>query len=722
MATGTLAVAGWSATAGSGTTTADAGGGLVISEVMAANSTTIFDEDGAAADWIEVHNTADHAIDLAGWRLTDKASKPDKFTFPSLALPADGYVLVFADNDDQVVGELHADFAIDKDGEYLGLSRPDGTVAFEYAPSLPAMGTDQSYGIGSSGAIGFLQTPTPGAPNSDLVEAAAATPVLDRAGGYVDGPVTVHAQSSTAHAQLYYTTDGSTPSTTNGTATDGTITVEPMSILRVVAIADGYSDSEPATATFLSTAGVLAQHDTPSGWPDGPVNDQRLVYGFDPTQASEHGGEIVTGLQALPTLSIVTDQANLTDPTTGIYVNAGGRGAAWDRAASVELLHSGGTDFQAAVTLSIKGGFSRTAVNPKHGFRLEFAMPLDVPVLGTDGATSFMTLDLRTEQNASWQLGDGRNTMLREAWTRGTQAAAGDPALRSRSVQLFLNGQYWGVYQLEDRLDADGAAATYGGSAPDYDVIKTADDLGYEVQDGDDDEWRELWSMTADQVVTDAEYARIEELVDLDDLADFQLINAAAGNLDAAPSVAAGGLVGNNWTAFRSSTTRFRFVISDAEYAVGAATHDVNDDLTGPFPVLSANPYYSEHYFNPGWLHQALLSNAQYRAVVASRAQVLLAGVLSPEQSAARWAALKAVVEPAVWSEAARWGWTWPGAGPFTPTDWATETAWVEQNWFPARTAVFREQVKAWTDPLPAVVSTVSEGAAASATAVRLGP
>lgn len=691
----------------------------VISEVMAANATTAFDEDGVASDWIEVHNPTSGPVDLAGWHLTDSPAKPTQFTFPSIVLPPDGYVIVFASKRNQVVGELHADFALSKDGEYVGLLQPDGTVAAEFAPAAPAMATDQSYGIGSDGGIGFLETATPGRANSAVVLAPASTPRLDRAGGYLAGPITVEVTASTEGSELFFTTDGSVPSVVNGTPTDGTILVDSSTTLRVVAVATGYADSAPATATYLVSDEVVAQHGTPPGWPVGPVNGQYLAYGFDPAEAAVHGAEIVAGLAALPTLSIVTDQANLTDPSTGIYVNPGGRGHAWDRPASAELFDAGEAGFQADAQVSIKGGYSRRGVNPKHNLRLEFDTPLDYPVFAAHGATTFTTLDLRTEQNISWQYGDSKNTMLREEWTRNTQAATGDPALRSRSVNLFLNGQYWGVYQLEDRLDSDGAAYTYGGAPNDYDIIKNADDLGYDIVDGDDDEWRQLWSLTADQVVSDDEYSRIAELVDVDNLADFQLINAYAANKDAAPSTAAGYVVANNWIAMRSPTRKFQFVINDAEFTLGADDHDVAADLTFWFPVLDANPFYSEHYFNPGWLHQALLSNAQYRAVVADRAAVLIGGVLDPTAAAGRWAALKATIASVVWAEAARWGWTRPGVGPFTAADWTTETRWVETNWFPQRTAIFAEQVTAWTRPRPVLVRVVVT-AAATAYATRV--
>jgi hypothetical protein len=126
-------------------------GDVVISEFMAINGTTVADEDGDFSDWIELHNTAAAPVDLGGWYLTDNANNPTKWRFPSVTLPADGYLLVFASNKNRAVAgqPLHTNFQLDGDGEYLGLVRPDGvTRAYEFAPAYPPQETDVSYGIG----------------------------------------------------------------------------------------------------------------------------------------------------------------------------------------------------------------------------------------------------------------------------------------------------------------------------------------------------------------------------------------------------------------------------------------------------------------------------------------------------------------------------------------------------------------------------------------------
>lgn len=121
----------------------------VISEFMASNDTTLADENGDYPDWIEIHNPDTVAVDLAGWHLTDDATMPTKWTFPTTSLPAGEYLIVFASDKDRAVSgnELHTNFKLSSGGGYLALVQDDGsTVNSEFNP-YPAQQTDVSYGL-----------------------------------------------------------------------------------------------------------------------------------------------------------------------------------------------------------------------------------------------------------------------------------------------------------------------------------------------------------------------------------------------------------------------------------------------------------------------------------------------------------------------------------------------------------------------------------------------
>ncbi len=125
-----------------------AGAAPVISEFMASNDSTLADEDGDYPDWIEIYNPDAQAVDIAGWHLTDDASELNQWTFPSVSIPAGGYLVVFASKKNRATSgqPLHTNFKLKTGGEYLALVQPDGvTVATEYDP-YPVQQTDVSYG------------------------------------------------------------------------------------------------------------------------------------------------------------------------------------------------------------------------------------------------------------------------------------------------------------------------------------------------------------------------------------------------------------------------------------------------------------------------------------------------------------------------------------------------------------------------------------------------
>src|SRR6266404_3916503 len=122
---------------------------VIISEFMADNKTTIADEDGQFADWIEVYNTGVDTVNLVGWSLTDDPTRQARWYFPDTNLTAKGFLVVFASGKNRVVpgAPLHTDFSLKAGGEYLALVKPDGTVATEFAPAFPEQFPDISYGL-----------------------------------------------------------------------------------------------------------------------------------------------------------------------------------------------------------------------------------------------------------------------------------------------------------------------------------------------------------------------------------------------------------------------------------------------------------------------------------------------------------------------------------------------------------------------------------------------
>ncbi len=127
------------------------GGPLLISEFLADNENGQLDVDDEPSDWIEIYNPTDAPVDLDGWFLTDDVDLPMKWRFPDVTLEAGGYQVVYASGKDRTdpAGELHTNFKLASDGEYLGLILPDGAaVSHEFAPEYPEQRVeDISYGL-----------------------------------------------------------------------------------------------------------------------------------------------------------------------------------------------------------------------------------------------------------------------------------------------------------------------------------------------------------------------------------------------------------------------------------------------------------------------------------------------------------------------------------------------------------------------------------------------
>ena len=121
---------------------------IVISEFLAENNGFHFDQDGESPDWIEIHNTSAAPANLAGWHLSDSPTNLTRWTFPSVVVPADGYLVVFASGKNRAVSgrELHTDFSLENAGEYLALVMPGGAIAHAYN-GYPEQRANRSFGI-----------------------------------------------------------------------------------------------------------------------------------------------------------------------------------------------------------------------------------------------------------------------------------------------------------------------------------------------------------------------------------------------------------------------------------------------------------------------------------------------------------------------------------------------------------------------------------------------
>ena len=145
-----------------------AGPSVVINELMADNDNIIADPQGDYDDWLELHNLTDSSVTLTGMYLSDKEDEPTKWAFPeNTEIPANGYLVVWLDEDVEDPEGLHADFKLSKGGEAVLLVDTDanGNTVLD-SITFQEQETDVAFGRLPDGTGDFqMVQATPGAPN-----------------------------------------------------------------------------------------------------------------------------------------------------------------------------------------------------------------------------------------------------------------------------------------------------------------------------------------------------------------------------------------------------------------------------------------------------------------------------------------------------------------------------------------------------------------------------
>ena len=556
---------------------------------------------------------------------------------------------------------------------------------------------------------GFMPSPTPGTPNSSGVQGFVKDTKFSVDRGFYTAPINVTITCETPGAVIRYTRNGDTPTATSGFVYSAPVQISSTTALRAAAFLSGYQPSNVDTHTYLFADDIIVQSANgaaPSGWPAGSVNGQRFDYGMDPdvVNTATSPATMKSALQAIPTVSIVTDQPNLTDAATGIYTSPQTRGEDVERPVSMEIINDplnlapGG--FQQDAGLRIRGGFSRDPGNPKHSFRLFFRSAygkgkMDYPLFGDATPTEFDGFDLRTSQDASWAyLGSSENTFLRDEVSRATQVLI-SPGSRIRYLHVYLNGQYWGLYNTDERPNKGYGAQYFGGKEDDFDVVKTSGYPGGHTTEASDGTmaagsgWNLLWAGTraVRTSPTNANYfklmGRTEDgvtpttdpvVLDAVNLADYLLILFYMGGDDGPVSDYVGA--SNNWFGLRdrTGTAGFRYFIHDFEQSLGleGGTNQRvgNGALLRPWSntVAGVNDYTRS---NPEFMHEDLAWNLEYRTLFGDRAHrhFFNNGVMTDANVLARMNALAALIDAAIWGESARWGDS-VRATPFVRSDW----------------------------------------------------
>ena len=540
---------------------AAAAGGLVINEVMASNGATLADEDGDHEEWIELYNAGDSVLDLEGFGLSDDYERPFRWVFPGIEVAPGGYLLVFASGKDRVTPweeieqetsfsnptdqtlVLHTNFSIDREGEEVLLTDPNGVRVDELPPTpIPR---DVSYGRKPDAAAEwvYFAEPTPGAANtSDGHVGLLEAPRFSHDPGFYENPIDL-AITAEADAIIRYTLDGSEP-TEASPVYEGPITLTSRDgdrnvYSRIPTTPDGQGFMpwrEPEDEVFKANVVRAA------AFRDGHIPSYTAT-------AVYFNGEGVEDRYSFPVFSLVTDPDNLFSFERGILVpgahyaddypdeqwrnhgNYSQRGREWERPVHLTMFEEDGAVALAQdAGLRVHGGMTRRFAQKALRLYARAGYTnthFEHRLFPDQDRNRFRRFILRASGN------DATQTMFRDGLAQTLIADYSETDTQAfRPAIVFINGEYWGIQNVRERYDKHYIAGTYGVDPENLDLL-AHDWSSLDVKEGDTEHYQAMLGFIQSADMTDPEaFAHVETLMDVDNFIDYQIAHIFVRNTD----------------------------------------------------------------------------------------------------------------------------------------------------------------------------------------------
>ena len=408
---------------------------LVINEVMASNKTNLSDGFGENDDWIELYNAGDSAIDIGNFFITDNINNPTKHQIPSTkpywtTIDSGQRIILWVDGDDEQ-GTRHLNFNLAQKGGFIAIFDSDTNLIDQL--NYPLQYTDISYGReqDASKQMCFFDNPTANSPNigGSRINDPTIFPEFSISSGFYDSSITI-ALSCNYEGSIYYSTNGQEPTIKQGSLYTSPIVIDSTTVLRATLIRKGYFPGTIVTQTYF-------------------INEKT----------------------SLPVISLTADPKDLWDKKKGIYYKYKKKG--WERQGNVEyfdLSDSGALypAFNNAINMRISGKTSRR--QPKKSFALFTDdaygnSRINYQIFKDKDIHSFGSIGIRSDATSGRNVPDlwvgerFKNELLYEV----NKEMGSTVAMQAyQPVLLFLNGKYWGLYNLMERKGADFIKNNFG--------------------------------------------------------------------------------------------------------------------------------------------------------------------------------------------------------------------------------------------------------------------
>ncbi|MBT3250469.1 MAG: hypothetical protein HN729_05755 [Candidatus Marinimicrobia bacterium] len=508
---------------------------------------------------------------------------------------------------------LHTNFNISSDGETLILTSADGiTLDSLETGDYPV---DISFGRYPDGEDSWMifTEPTPGSENSDIGYSGLITdPIFSNPGGFYDNTITLSISSDSPSAVMYYTVDGSEPTENSYTYTNP-FNIYTTAVIRARSFQPGFMPSNTITHSYF------VNEDTP-----------------------------------LTVMSLSTTPDNFFDFNTGIYEmgpNASQNfphfGANfwqdWERPIHIELFEiDRQLGFSSDAGVKIFGGWSRGLPQKSMSFfaRSEYgASQFNYQLFDNLSIDIFESFIIRNSGN------DWESSMLRDGMMTTLVQNEGVDLQAYRPAAVYLNGQYWGLYNIREKINEHFIASHHPVDPDDLDILEAdANPIN-----GDAGHYNSMINfLNSENMSLPENYDYITTQMDIDEFISYEISQIYYDNQD---------WPGNNIKFWRPRTDdgKWRWILYDTDFGFGIWNSNAYANNTLAFAL---NPW-GPGWPNPPWstfLLRKLLENPVFENKFINRFCDLYNTIFDADYVLDHISDIMEVIEPEMPDHINRWG------------------------------------------------------------------
>ena len=540
--------------------------GIFISEVSAA-------EDAEDGDWIELGNGSTEAVSLDGWYLSDDPAQPQKYVITNITIPAGGYAVIHTDVSNAERDIESTAFGISASGEQLLLSEPSGRTRDLFASGYQRSGVTSGR-IASDETLGrvFFVAPTSGSANTaEISSGYTATPFFSDTTLYHSATFSVAISCAAADAAIYYTTDGSMPSEASARYTEPILISNSVAI-RAIAVSQGLLASNDASITYLFTE----PHTVPV-----------VCIAVDPEELTD--------------ITHTTDRDYKSEYRAAFsYFDAEGKLSASFYAGLRAKGRSMLKYTQKSFSVILRERYGQSCVS--------------FPFFDDSDIVTYSAFSLRSGGQ------DRGRSRLRDSYFSRLAEGLNIENFETRVVALYLNGTYYGVFDLNEEQDESYLASHYGADSEKVDIINRND----EVKEGSADEFLRVRAFARTEDLSDDKvFAQFAEWVDVDYLTDYLVFRSYIADSD---------MINQAYWRTQDYAIKWRPILFDTDYGLYGNTYqqEYKKDILARY--FNENGISSADGTKTNMdLYVGLKKNAAWRKKFVARYIELMSTTLSPD-------------------------------------------------------------------------------------------